>query len=505
MKAEIFGVLVVIALLGPAQRALAINQPNIVLIYADDLGYGDLSCYGATAVTTPHLDQLAAGGIRFTDAHSTAATCTPSRFAMLTGRYAWRQQGTGIAAGNAPLIIDTEATTMASIAREAGLKSSVIGKWHLGLGNGQIDWNQKIAPGPLELGFDECFLVPATGDRVPTVYVENHHVVGLVPEDPLVVSYGKPIGDDPTGAERPDLLKQKPSHGHDNTIHNGVSRIGYMSGGEAARWVDEDMADTLTTRANDFIRRKAAAKESFFLFFSLHDIHVPRMPHQRFVGKTTMGPRGDVILQADWCVGEVMQQLESVGVADNTLVIFTSDNGPVVDDGYHDESVSKLGNHDPAGGLRGGKYSAFEAGTRVPMIARWPGTIAAGEVSGALVSQVDFCADIASILGVTLTPSQCVDSQEQVAALIGKDATGRRSLVEQSGCLALRWENWKYIEPSQGAAFAKTTSIELGNHATAQLYDLDKDPGERTNVIGDNAKLAKDLAGTLKWMRQNTP
>lgn len=482
--------------------AKADERPNVVLIYADDLGLGDVGCYGAKAVATPNIDRLASEGIRFTDAHSAAATCTPSRFAMLTGLYAWRQPGTGIAAGDASLIIDPSLTTLPSIFKEAGYKSSVVGKWHLGLGSGQLNWNGKIAPGPIELGFDEGFTVPATGDRMPTVYVENHQVFNLDPSDPISVSFSHPVGNEPTGKKNPELLRQKLAHGHDNTIHNGVSRIGYMSGGKSARWVDEDMADTLTTRACDFLDRQANTKQPFFLFFSLHDIHVPRMPHERFVGSTTMGPRGDAIAQADWCVGEVLKRLDSLGFAENTLVIFTSDNGPVLNDGYLDDAAEKLGQHDPTGGFRGGKYSAFEAGTRVPMIARWPAMIKPGTTSPAMMGQVDYCASMASLAGVTLRPNECQDSLENVPALLGQDDRGRWFLVEQSKTLSLRHGNWKYIEPIDGPAIFPTTNIESGFSKQPQLYDLDKDQEERNNVASQFPEKVKEYEVILDGIRK---
>ena len=200
-------------------------KPNIVLIYADDIGYGDLSCYGATRVRTPNLDRLASRGLRMTDAHSPSATCTPSRYALLTGEYAWRRKGTGIARGDAAMIIKPGRVTLASLMKQAGYATGVVGKWHLGLGSGNLDWNGQIKPGPRELGFDYCFLIPATGDRVPCVYVENRRVVGLDPKDPIGVRFGKPLGEEPTGKSHPRLLKIRPSHGHNQTIVNGISRI----------------------------------------------------------------------------------------------------------------------------------------------------------------------------------------------------------------------------------------------------------------------------------------
>jgi hypothetical protein len=284
------------ALPAPA-GAGASPRPNIVVIYADDLGYGDVSCYGASGVRTPHIDRLASRGRRFLNAHAPAATCTPSRYALLTGEYAWRRKGTSILPGDAALIIDPGRATLPSMLRAAGYETAAIGKWHLGLGKGSPDWNGEIAPGPLDVGFDYSFLIPATGDRVPCVFVEDGRVVGLDPTDPISVSYGAPVGSEPTGRERPDLLKVRPSHGHDQTIVNGISRIGYMSGGRSARWVDEEIADTITAKAVSFIERRR--DRPFFLYFATHDIHVPRVPHPRFAGKSGMGPRGDAILELD--------------------------------------------------------------------------------------------------------------------------------------------------------------------------------------------------------------
>ncbi|HVK04291.1 MAG TPA: arylsulfatase, partial [Armatimonadaceae bacterium] len=456
-----------VAALTPARPAAAqglppaaVQRPNIVLIYADDLGYGDVSCYGARAVRTPNVDRLAKEGLRFTNGYAPSATCTPSRYAMLTGEYAFRKPGTGVLPGDAALIIEPGRTTLATTLRDAGYATGVVGKWHIGLGSGEIDWNRPIAPGPREVGFDYSFIMAATGDRVPTVYVENHRVVGLDPKDPITVRYGDaPFPGEPTGKQNPGLLKVKPSHGHDQAVVNGISRIGHMKGGKAARWVDEDIADTLTKRATDFIERQGGASRGgspskpFFLYFSLHDIHVPRAPHPRFVGRTGMGPRGDAIAQMDWCVGEVLGALDRKGLTARTLVLFTSDNGPVVDDGYRDQAVAKLGDHKPAGPLRGGKYSLFEGGTRVPLIVRWPGTVNPG-VSHELVSQVDFPASLAALAGPDrLRPSDSPDSFDLLPALLGRSgAKGREYVVEHVGprAAALRQGDWKYIPPTPG-------------------------------------------------------
>jgi arylsulfatase A-like enzyme len=484
---------------GPRPRGRA-DRPNIVLIYADDLGYGDVGCYGATRVRTPAIDALAARGLRFTNAHSPAATCTPSRYALLTGEYAWRREGTDILPGDANLIIDPGRTTLASMLKSAGYATGVVGKWHLGLGRGEINWNGEIRPGPADIGFDDSFLIPATGDRVPCVYVENGRVVGLDPADPIRVSFRSLVGDEPTGLSHPELLKMRPSHGHDQTIVNGVSRIGYMSGGRAARWVDEDMADTITAKAVAFIERSAA--RPFFLYFATHGIHVPRLPHPRFAGASGLGPRGDAIVEFDACVDKIARTLDRLGLADDTLVIFTSDNGPVVDDGYEDQAVELLDGHAPAGPLRGGKYSAFDAGTRVPFVVRWPARVRPG-TSGALVSQVDLLASFAALTGRTLGAGDAPDSFDLSRALIGRDREGRDHLVEQARVLSIIASRWKYIAPGAGPAVEANTGIELGTAPEPQLYDLESDIGERRNLAAEHAEIVRTLAARLEKIRRD--
>jgi len=481
--------------------SLAQDRPNVVLIYADDLGYGDTAAYGATALKTPNIDQLAREGLRFTDGHAPAATCTPSRYALLTGEYAFRKKGTGILPGDAALIIEPGRTTLPVIFQRAGYRTGVVGKWHLGLGPaGGPDWNGEIKPGPNEIGFDYSFVMAATGDRVPTVYVENARVVGLDPADPIRVNYERPIGNEPTGKANPELLKMRPSHGHDMAIVNGISRIGNMTGGRRALWRDDDMADVFTSKAVKFIEENQA--RPFFLFFALHDPHVPRVPHPRFVGKTTMGPRGDAIVQADWCAGEILAALDRLKLARNTIVIFTSDNGPVVDDGYQDDAVAKLGHHKPAGPWRGGKYSNFEAGTRIPLLVRWPGQIKRG-VSEALVSQIDLLASFASFTKQPLAAQDAPDSFDLMRALLGKAKTGRDSLIEQAGALSLRQGPWKYIEPGNGPKINRNTNTELGNDPAPQLYNLAADLGETRNVASQHPARVKAMAAELQRIRQS--
>lgn len=477
-----------------------ISKPNIVFVYVDDLGYGDVACYGAKGVETPNVDQLAKGGVQFTDAHCSSATCSPSRFSLLTGKYAFRND-THILPGDAPLVIPTDKKTLPSMLRESGYTTGVVGKWHLGLGNGNVDWNEDIKPGPLEIGFDYSFLIPATGDRVPCVFVENHNVVGLDPSDPITVSYKKKVGNDPTGREHPELLKMKssPHQGHDNTIVNGVGRIGYMTGGNSARWTDEDFAPILTKKAISFIDDNRS--KPFFLFLSFHDIHVPRVPNPMFRGKSTMGPRGDAIAQMDYCTGEVMKKLRELGLEENTLVVFSSDNGPVLDDGYQDEAVTKIGDHKPGGPFRGGKYSILEAGTRMPFITYWPSHIKPGK-SDALICQVDLLASLAKLVGHKLNSDDAPDSFDVMDALLGHSKKARKTMVEASSTKALRMGNWKYIAPHKGPAHFKYVDIESGLSQQVQLYNLKDDPTESNNLASKYpkrvVKMQKELEQIIK-------
>lgn len=477
-------------------------KPNVIIIYTDDLGYGDVSCYGATKISTPNIDRLAATGIRFTNGHSSSASCTPSRYSMLTGGYAFRKEGTGIAPGDAAMIIDPETRTLADIFSDAGYKTGVVGKWHLGLGgDGGPDWNGLITPGPQDLGFGYSFLMPATGDRVPCVYTENGRVLGLDPNDPIAVNYKEKIGNEPTGLENPELLKMHPSHGHNNTIVNGVSRIGFMTGGKSALWVDEYMAEAFTQKALAFIDKNK--NQPFFLYFATHGIHVPRVPNPQFAGKSGMGPRGDAILEVDWAVGEITKKLELLGLTEKTIVIFTSDNGPVIDDGYIDQAVELLGEHKPGGPLRGGKYSAFNAGTQVPFIVSWPGRINYGE-SGALVSQVDFMTSFAKMLGVQINENDAPDSFDLLDVLLGNQTKGRDFIVHQgNSTMAVIKGDWKYIVPNNGPAISKFTNIEMGNNPGPQLYNLRDDLGETKNIAKENPEKVKEMETLLQKIKDD--
>ena len=326
--------------------------------------------------------------------------------------------------------------------------------------------------------------------QVYKVYLENKKVVNLDITDPISVSYKEKVGDRATGVEQPELLRYAADRQHSDTIINGVSRIGTMAGGESALWKDEDFSDVFTSKAINFIRKNKA--KPFFLFHSYHDIHVPRLPHPKFKGATKMGPRGDAIVQMDWMSGQIINELERLGIADNTIVIFTSDNGPVLNDGYEDQSVELIGTHKPAGPFRGGKYSAFEAGTRVPMIVYWPGKVKPAQ-SNALISQMDIYKSLAKLLNIEIEKDEAIDSQELLSVLLGKSKEGRKDLLEESvGPHALRSQNWKYISANKSNnnyPWLKPKGIEGGFSKQSQLFDLTKDVSEQNNIAEQHPEL----------------
>ena len=475
--------------------------PNIVLIYGDDVGFGDISCNGSASIATPNIDRIASEGLRFTDAHSSAATCTPSRFALLTGQYAFRQKGTGVLAGNANLIIRPGTPTLPSLLKKAGYQTGVVGKWHLGLGDGEVNWNRTIQPGPAEIGFDYHFLIPATGDRVPCVYVEQGKVVDHDPADPIRVSYGQRIDTSPSGAERIDLLKQKWSHGHNQSIVNGISRIGWMTGGAAARWIDEDMADVITRKATGFIEKNS--QKPFFLMFATQDIHVPRVPHSRFVGKSGLGLRGDCMLQLDACVGTILDTLDRLGLKENTLVVFSSDNGPVLDDGYVDQANELLAKHDPNGPYRAGKYSRFEGGTRVPFLVRYPAKVSPGKVTDALMGQVDICRSIGKLVGVEVPVDACGDSREELDTLLGSDPIGRPHLIHEAGELSLRMGKFKYVPAGKTRdGLGPWRDVSIG--AKGSLFDLSQDIDEKHNLAMENPEQLARMTQLVERLRSQS-
>ncbi|MDF7825539.1 arylsulfatase [Pontiellaceae bacterium B12227] len=468
--------------------AAVAEKPNIIFIYGDDIGYGDIGCYGGE-VNTAAIDALAEEGVRFTGGYCTAATCTPSRYSLLTGEYAFRNKGAQILPGNAPLIIDPSRPTIAAFLRDNGYKTMLSGKWHLGLGSPTepLDWNGEIKPGPKEVGFEQSFHMAATADRVPSVYIKDGRVVNLDASDPIQVNYQEPVGTDPTGISHPQLLKLQADEQHGKTIVNGVSRIGWMSGGNSARFKDEDMADTYLNKAVDFI--EANKEDPFFLYFAPNENHVPRVVHPRFQGATSLGPRGDALAVFDWCVGRLVQTLKEAGQYENTLFVVSSDNGPVLFDGYWEAGIERQGTHDASGPWRGGKYSRWEGGTRVPFIVTWPGKSKPG-ISDAIVSQVDLYASVAELIGKPMPKNAGQDGQPLMGAFLGEELDGREYVIQEALTqIAVRKGNWKYVPPGsvterlgimtwkKGSGWKETKVEEPG-----LLFHLTEDPTEENNL-----------------------
>ena len=499
MKPASPNLILIIVLLTTCSAFARAQTPNVVLIFADDLGYGDLGCYEATKVQTPNIDRLAAEGRRFTDAHSASAVCTPSRYALLTGEYPHRKNLSKPVFLKTGLVIDTRQQTIASLMKDAGYATACIGKWHLGFGDRAPNWNGELKPGPLELGFDYYYGVPVVNSHPPFVYVENHKVVGLVADDPFV--FGKK-------AKTRDFFEKM-----------GVDQIG---GADAAHalYDDEAVGTTLAGKAVDWI--KARGKDPFFLYLATTNIHHPFTPAPRFKGTSKCGPYGDFIHELDWIVGEVMKTLEQQGVADNTLVIFTSDNGGMFNVGG--QNAWDAG-HRLNGELLGFKFGAWEGGHRVPFIARWAGKIEANSVSNQLISNIDLVATFAALTGSELKGGQGRDSVNILPALTGNPANPLRDHLvlapSKPTHLAIRRGKWMYIGARGSGGFTgakrgahsfggpaaityagyKNSDIENGrikaDAPPAQLYDLSADVKQTKNLHDEHPEVVKELRSLL--------
>ncbi len=451
----------------------AFAAPNILVILADDVGWGDAGCYGGTLVKTPNIDRLAREGLRFENGYASAAVCTPTRYSLITGQYSWRQNGAGlnkgVSNGEAPLLIPTTMATAPSLLKDAGYRTALIGKWHLGFGETKPDYNGELKPGPLEIGFHEFFGIPATNDRIPTVFVRNHRVQGLDPADPIQISYDKTVAK---------------SHGL-STWAAGRNRIGWGKGGKAAWWKDTEISDTLTRECVQFIER--SKDQRFFLLYAPHNVHAPAIPGPRFAGTSGLSPRADMLQELDASIGELLQTLDRLGLAKDTLILYSSDNGAYLNDEK---------SHRPTGPFRGKKSQLWEGGVRVPFIVRWPARIQPG-VSTDLVSTLDMPATICAAAGITPPKEALPDSHNLLA---DGDAPKRDHLVLMSGNgdLAIRSGHMKYIpDPALADGWYGAGKKKAGSAARPALYDLSKDPGETTNLINEHAADAKRLADLL--------
>lgn len=476
------------------------DLPNIVIVNVDDLGYGDIGAYGADKITTPNIDRLAAEGMKFTDAHAASAVCSPSRYALITGEYPARRDFWFPIFAKTPLVIDTSATTIASLLKEKGYSNAIIGKWHLGFGNAEpVDWNKPLKPGPLELGFDYYFGVPVLNSHPPFVYVENHHVLGLTQDDPLV--YGK----------------RAVTREFDEKFDYDV-----IGGGEAAHalYKDRNNGTLLTEKAIEWVR--AHKSGPFFLYFATTNIHHPFTPAPRFIGSSTAGSYGDFVHELDWMVGSLLNALDEEGLRENTVVFFTSDNGAMFNRGG--QTAWETG-HRPNGELLGVKFGAWEGGHRVPFIARWPGHIRAGSKSSELISNVDFLATVADIVDRPLQENEGPDSFSFLPALKQEnEAPIRDSLVISPASkrhLTIRKGRWVYISAQGEGGFS---GKHLGDHdfagpaalkftgqqnsdvvdgqirpdaPPAQLYDLVTDPRQEVNVYTEHPDIVRELQALL--------
>ncbi|GAA3651373.1 sulfatase family protein [Flavivirga jejuensis] len=493
------------------------NRPNVIVINADDLGYGDLSCYGATKIHTPNIDKLASEGKLFTDAHSASAVCTPSRYALLTGQYPIRgNAGKGVwgpAPPTSELIIDTEQLTIGDVFKNSGYATSVIGKWHLGFGKGENKWDKPLSPGPNDLGFDYYYGVPIVNSSSPYVYVEDDHVVGADPNDPLVyVGKGKEELVTPITPIPEKASQRSPNR---------------FSGAKAAHklYNDYTVGKVLAGKAVDWITEKTTAKNKkpFFMYMATTHIHHPFTPGKNFQGKSDAELYGDFVQELDWMVGKVLSALEKQGVADNTLVIFTSDNGAMMNSGGR--NAVRAG-HKINGDLLGFKFGVWEGGHRVPFIAKWPGKIKPGTVSDQLICNVDMLATFMALTGQSQDKLEHSDSVNVLPALVGSPKENiRKELLlapRKEKHLSLRKGKWMYI-PAKGsggftghkpkqhawggpAAVALVggvnSDIENGkikeDAPVAQLYNLEEDKYQTTNVYNEFPEVVKEMAAALE-------
>lgn len=502
---------------GRESRSLAEKEspPNVILIYADDLGYGDLSCQGATKVQTPHIDKLAAQGRRFTDAHTVSAVCTPSRYALLTGEYPIRVDSWGPLPTLEKLLIDTTTLTVGKVFQNKGYRTACLGKWHLGFGNDTNDWQVPLGPGPNEVGFDYYWGIPFVNSGSPFVYVENKTVVGHDPDDPLVY-----LGRNYQGDLQPSPT---PTFPKEASIKSPNLFAGAL---KAHEYYDDEKTGTyLTEKATDWITENK--EHPFFLYFATTNIHHPFTPAPQFKGSSQAGLYGDYIHELDWMVGEIVQSLEENGLTENTVIIFTSDNGGMLNLGGR---IAVEKGHRINGDLLGFKFGVWEGGHRIPFIVKWPGKVPENTVSDQLISNVDMLATFTALTDQEQSLSLVnKNSVNVLPAFLGEEGVVREELLlapRRPENLSLRQGKWMYI-PAQGSggfggskpehhawggpaavAFVggKNSDIENGklkeNASPAQLYDLEADPNQTVNKYKAYPEIAARMDARLTELRE---
>jgi len=470
--------LILAAPLGSAVPLRAAPSPNVVLILADDLGYGSVGCYGAKPelVRTPNIDRLAKEGRRFTDANTPCSVCSPTRYSVLTGRYAWRTRLTsGVLGVFEPLLIETNRLTLASLLKQRGYATAAIGKWHLGYGAApKLDYTGELRPGPLEVGFDYHFGVPSNHGDVTGVYVENHRVCGL----------------------RSARLTPRVQAG---TNFNGAPFVGL----DAPHRVNEGTMPQLTAKAVNWLNQQSSAKP-FFLYFTPVAVHNPVTPSSTTKGSSRAGAFGDWIHELDRCVGEVLAALDKRGLA-NTIVLFTSDNGGVNHTRAQNVQTAAIkAGLKVNGPFRGGKHNVWEGGFRVPYIVRWPSRVPARTSCDEMLSLADTLATVAGVLGAKLPPQGAAeDSYDMSPTWLGVEHKTpiRPNMIVHSadGVFAIRRGPWKWIEgaPAKGAEAPRARADEFH----AQLYNLDQDIAETKDLADAQADELNKLKLLLNQQR----
>lgn len=457
---------------------LLASNPNIIFIMADDMGYGDVQVLNeSSTIPTPHLNRLANEGMTFSNAHSPSAVCTPTRYGVMTGRYCWRSPLTrGVLNGYGRPIIETDRQTVASFLRKNGYETGIVGKWHLGLGfqktDGDWDWTKPVDYSPNDVGFDYSLVIPASLDFPPYVYVEDHEITGIP-----------------------------------NRNHPGSKFPVFLRAGElGSDFSPVDCLDELTERAAEYIHEQAKTDEPFFLYFPLTAPHKPVLPHPRFHGITKLGPYGDFVVQVDWTVGQILNAVDEAGIFEDTIVIYTSDNGSFMyrqrdpDDADHvsDATIQGYyeGNHTANGALRGTKADIWEAGHRVPFFVRWPGKVKAGSETDRTITHTDLFATVADVIDAELPdPKEAAqDSFSFLPLMLGKEKQFKRApVIHHSGgaMFAIRDGDWKLILGNGSGGREKPSGRRFERPWT--LFNLKDDLGETTDLASKNPDKATQL------------